>query len=121
MDQKNRNRSLYTRCLISWLMIGGVIYLDTAQATVTIQADTIVIDYTQSLITASGNVGIKSADLQAKTPYIKYNYGADVVSFSGESSIQYKQNHLKGSDFMVKLRDNSVVSSEKSTITVQLD
>ena len=121
MDQKNRNRSLYTRCLIGWLMISGLIPMNSAQATVTIEADTIVIDHTQNLITASGNVGIKAADLQAKTPYIQYNYGTDSVSFSGESSIQYKQNHLKGSDFMVKLRENSVVSSEKSTITVQLD
>ena len=121
MDQKNRNRSLYTRCLTVFFIFYGMLSCYTAHATVVIEADTIVVNYKQSLITASGNVELEAKDIQAKTAYIEYNYLADIVNFLGRSNIQYKQNHLKGSDFMVKLKESSVVSSEKSTITVQLD
>ena len=117
MDQKNRNRWLYTLLIIGWTMNAvGMSY-----GTVDIEADLIVVNYKKKIITASGNVAVEAADIQAQTPYIEYNYLTDIVNFSGDSAIQYKQNHLKGSDFMVKLRENSVISSEKSTITIQLD
>lgn len=118
MDQKNRDRPLYTLQLISFAL-GTAISL--AHASVAIEADKITVNYGKKIITASGNVAVNAPDIQAQTPYIKYDYFADSVIFSGDSSIQYKQNHLKGSDFVVKLKDNSIVSSEKSSITIQLD
>ncbi len=118
MDQENRKRSLYTLQLIG-CALGTAISL--AHASVAIEADKITVNYGKKTIVASGSVTISAPDIQAQTPYIKYDYLADSVIFSGASFIQYKENHLKGSDFMVKLKDNSVVSSEKSSITIQLD
>ena len=70
MDQKNRNRSLYTLLIIGWVMNAvGMSY-----GTVDIEADLIVVNYKKKIITASGNVAIEAADIQAQTPYIEYNY-----------------------------------------------
>ena len=90
-------------------------------AQVVIDADQINFDYQTKVVTASGNITLSSTDLSATTDTMQYNYITDTLVLSGETAIRYKDNYLNGSHFVIKLKDTSIIASQKSTLTINLD